>query len=158
MTKHRDVTMADQDAVTGSSSPASGSAGSLTPVVPQNVEVFSKPTRRTFTAKFKREILTRVTACKGDGDIGKLLRQNGLFSSHLTTWKRELEARELAALEPRPRGPKSSVTESDREIAALRKENLALRARAERAEMLVDIQKKVALLLNLPSLPAESGH
>ena len=139
--------------------PVTSSASPATPkVVPQNVEVVLKPTRRRFTAKFKRGILKKLKACNGDGDVGKLLRQNGLYSSYVTAWQREVAQRELAALEPRQRGPKKKLAESDREVAVLRRENLQLRARAERAELLVEIQKKVSLLLNIPLPPTESGH
>ena len=138
--------------------PVTSSATPVTPtVVPQNVEVVLKPTRRRFTAKFKRGILKKLEACKGDGDVGKLLRQNGLYSSYVTAWQHEAEERELAALEPRQRGPKKKVTEADREVSVLRRENLQLRARAERAELLVEIQKKVALLLNVP-LATDEEH
>ena len=124
---------------------------------PQDVEVVLKRTRRRYTAKFKRDILKKAAACKGDGDVGKLLRQNGLYSSYLTAWQHEAEERELAALEPRKRGPKPKVTDGDRELSVLRRENVQLRARAERAELLVEIQKKVSLLLNIP-LATEGGH
>ena len=160
MSRHSGEMVADKRAVTlGMVTEEPVSPTSVGVPAAQNVEVVPKRGRRRFTAKFKREIMKKVEACKGDGDVGKLLRQNGLYSSYLTAWKRELEERELAALEPRQRGPKAKVTtDSDREVAALRKENLQLRARAERAELLVEIQKKVALLLNIPLPPTESGR
>lgn len=108
--------------------------------------------RRQFTAKFKQDILRKIDACNGDGDIGALLRKHGLYSSHVTTWRAEVKARELAALEPRKRGPKG-LTQSERDNVALRRESAEWRARAERAELLVEIQKKVALLLNIPLPP-----
>lgn len=124
---------------------------------PQDVEVVPKHTRRRFSAKFKQGILKKLEACRGDGDVGKLLRQNGLYSSYVTAWQREVEELEVAALEPRQRGPKKKLTESEREVVVLRRESLQWRARAERAELLVEIQKKVSLLLNIPLTPTESG-
>ena len=152
MSRHSGDMVADKHAGAPNGVPevaAATSSASVKPE-PQDVEVVLTRTRRRYTAKFKREILKKVAACKGDGDVGKLLRQNGLYSSYVTAWQREVEERELAALEPRQRGPKPKVTDADRELSLLRRENMQLRARAERAELLVEIQKKVALLLNIP--------
>ena len=115
----------------------------LNGVQPQETEVVAKAKRRTFTAKYKREIVRQADACKEAGEIGALLRREGLYSSHLTTWRREVEQRELAALQPRKRGPKTlPIDPRDQELTALRRENAKLKARAERAELLVEIQKK----------------
>ena len=83
------------------------------------------------------------------------MRREGLYSSHLSAWRGELEQRELEALAPKKRGPKTPpVAPRERELAALRQENAMLRARAERAELLVEIQKKVSTILGveLPKL------
>ena len=124
-------------------------------VQPQETEVVAKAKRRSFTAKYKREIVRQADACKEAGEIGALLRREGLYSSHLTTWRREVEERELAALAPKKRGPK--VDPRDEEMAALRRENAKLTKRAERAELLVEIQKKVSQILGveLPKIPED---
>lgn len=116
----------------------------------QETEVVAKASRRKFTAKYKRDIVRRADACKAPGEIGALLRREGLYSSSLTAWRRELEERDLSALAPKKRGPKSTPTDSrDGEMAALRRENAALKSRAERAELLVAIQKKVSQILGI---------
>ena len=110
----------------------------------QETEVVAKVKRRSFTGKYKRKIVREADACKEPGEVGALLRREGLYSSHLTTWRRELEQRELEALAPKKRGPKTSPADPrEQELAALHQENAMLRARAERAELLVEIQKKV---------------
>jgi transposase len=116
----------------------------------QETEVVAKAKRRTFTAKQKREIVREADACKKPGEIGALLRREGLYSSHLTTWRREVAEGELAALEPKKRGPKGvPVDPREQELTALRRENAALKSRAERAELLVEIQKKVSQILGI---------
>lgn len=112
----------------------------------QDTEVVAKAKakRRRFTAEFKREIVRKAEACTGVGEIGALLRREGLYSSHLATWRRELE---LAALEPKKRGPK--VDEQEQAMGALRRQLASANARAERAELLVEIQKKVSMILGL---------
>ena len=110
---------------------------------PQETEVVAKAKRRTFTAKYKREIVRQAEACTQPGEVGALLRREGLYSSHLTLWRHEVEQRELAALAPKKRGPKSTpVDPREQELAALRRENAKLQVRLERAELLVEIQKK----------------
>lgn len=131
---------------------------------PQHVtpssEVVPKAKRRTFTAEYKRKVLTEADGCKADpGAIGALLRREGLYSSHLTTWRRERELTELEALAPRRRGPKPHVQdERDVELARLRKDVAAWQERAERAELLCDIQKKVAGLLGIPLAKLPEGE
>lgn len=160
MSRHSGVMVVDKHVAAPKGVPeVQPSASAVAPIrEAQDVEVVPKQGRRFFTAKFKRGILEKLKACKGDGDVGKLLRMNGLYSSNITTWRSEVKKQELAALKPRKRGPKPNVTDADRELAALRKESLQWRARAERAELLVEIQKKVALLLGNPLPPTESEH
>ncbi len=117
--------------------------------------VAAKATRRRFTAKYKREIVRQADACTKPGEIGALLRREGLYSSNLTDWRRELEQGDLAALAPKKRGPAGKdVDPREAEMAVLRRENAALKKRAERAELLVSIQKKVSQILGveLPKL------
>lgn len=129
----------------------------LNGVQPQETEVVAKAKRRSFTAKYKRKIVREADACKEPGEVGALLRREGLYSSHLTTWRREVEQREQAALAPKKRGPK--VDERDRKIADQAREIDKLKARAERAELIVEIQKKVSSILGveLPKTPGSEG-
>ena len=123
----------------------------------QETEVVAKAKRRSFSTKYKSQIVREADACKEPGQIGALLRREGLYSSHLTTWRREIEQRELAALSPKKRGPK--VDERDRKLAAQAREIEQLKARAERAELIVEIQKKVSSILGveLPTPPRRAG-
>ena len=102
-------------------------------VVAPEVEVVAKATRRRFTVEYKRKIVREADGCKTLGAVGALLRREGLYSSHLTTWR----ARRVA--DPRDK----KLAEQEREIGRWRK-------RAERAEALVELQKQVAALLGTP--------
>jgi transposase-like protein len=120
----------------------------LQPVEAQETEVSSKARRRRFTAEYKRRIVREADASTEPGQVGALLRREGLYSSHLVEWRRLVERQELAALAPKKRGPK--VDERDLVIAEQAREIERLTKRAEKAELLVDIQKKVASLLGIP--------
>jgi transposase-like protein len=117
------------------------------PAVPE-VEVVAKPTRRRFPAEYKRRILREADACTEPGAIGALLRREGLYSSHLTTWRAQRERGELAGLTPKKRGPAPKPRSPlAAKVAALEREVTRYKVRAERAEALVELQKKVAELL-----------
>ena len=117
-------------------------------------EVPARPTRRSFTAEFKRRVLEEADRC-GPGEVGALLRRHGLYSSHLTSWRRQRDEGTLAGLAPKKRGrrpaPKNPLAE---ENARLQRELRRATARAARAEGLVALQKKVAELLG-EELPSE---
>jgi transposase-like protein len=117
-------------------------------------EVSAKPRRRRFTAAYKLKIVQEAETCAASGKTGEvaaLLRREGLYSSHLTVWRRERERGELEALAPKKRGPKAAAPDArDRRIGDLERELARVTARAERAETLVEIQKKVASLLGRP--------
>ena len=113
-------------------------------------EVVAKATRRRFTVGYKRKIIREADACRTPGAVGALLRREGLYSSHLTTWRAARERGELAG-PPKPRGPAPRRPDPrDRRIAELEREGTRWRKRAERAEALVDLQKQVAALLGTP--------
>jgi len=115
------------------------------------IEVVAKATRRRFTVEYKRAIVREADACKTPGAIGALLRREGLYSSHLTTWRAARERGELAGA-PKRRGPARRVTDPrDQRIIELEREGTRWRKRAERAEALVELQKQVAALLGTPS-------
>lgn len=116
-------------------------------------EVVEKAQRRRFTAAYKRSIVNEADACKEPGQVGALLRREGLYSSHLSDWRRELEKVDEAALSPKKRGPK--VDPRERKLSEQAQELERLRARAERAELLVEIQKKVSMLLGISLEPSE---
>jgi transposase-like protein len=117
-------------------------------------EVSSKAKRRQYTAEFKRRILREADACTKPGELGALLRREGLYSSHLVTWRAQRDRGELAGLAPKKRGPKPRpVDERDREIALLKREKARLEARLEKAEAIIEVQKKVSQLLGVELPP-----
>ena len=119
-------------------------------LVASEVEVVAKASRRRFTQEYKREIVREADACKTPGAVGALLRREGLYSSHLTTWRAARERGELVGA-PKMRGPAPQVTDPrDKKIAELERETARWRKRAERAEALVEVQKKLAALLGTP--------
>jgi len=123
----------------------------------QEVEVLARAQRRRFTAEYKRRILKEADACTKPGELGALLRREGLYSSLLATWRAARSRGELAGLTPRKRGPKAKVRDvRDKRIAELERENRRLKSRAERAEALVGVQKKLSQLLGI-DLPESDG-
>ena len=110
-----------------------------------NTEVVAKAKRKRFTAAEKLRILREVDACQGSGEVGALLRREGIYSSYLTTWRRQRERGELDGLAPHKRGPKPNPEAI--ELAKLRRENARLQERLRRAELIIDVQKKVARML-----------
>lgn len=114
------------------------------------VEVLAKPVRRKFTLEYKRRVLREADACKGLGEIGALLRREGLYSSHLSAWRAARDRGELAGSGSKKRGPvPTPVDPRDKQIVELTRENRKLLKRAERAEALVEVQKKVSELLGI---------
>src|SRR3972149_5599010 len=122
------------------------SNGRATAAVP-DPEVVVKAERRRFTAEYKRRILQAADACTQPGEVGALLRREGLYSSHLTAWRGQRERGELQGLPPAKRGPKADPQAA--EVARLQRENDRLQAQLERAELIIDVQKKVSQLLGL---------
>jgi transposase len=123
---------------------------------PRNPEVPEKATRRRFTAEYKIRILRQAEACRGAGEIGALLRREGLYSSHLTTWRRQREAGMLSGLKPKRRGPKATIPNPlQGEIDRLRKETGRLEKRLKQAELIIEVQKKISEILRMP-LPESS--
>lgn len=118
--------------------------GSVKEVMP-NTEVVTKAKRKRFTAAEKLRILREVEACRGSGEIGALLRREGIYSSYLTTWRKQRELGELDGLSPHKRGPKPNPEAI--ELAKLRREHERLQERMRRAELIIDVQKKVARML-----------
>jgi transposase len=119
-------------------------------------EVVPKATRRKFTGEYKERILAEADACTKPGQIGALLRREGLYRSHLADWREQRKQFGLAGLAPQRRGPKPDPQAA--EIARLQRENDRLLARLRRAENIIDVQKKVAQLLGAPLDESESDE
>ena len=117
---------------------------------PSEVEVTAKPTRRRYTAEYKHRILREAVACTRPGELGALLRREGLYSSNLTVWRKQRERREIEGLSQQKRGPlPKEKNPLAAKVATLERENRRLRARSERAEGLVELQKKVYEILGI---------
>lgn len=118
-------------------------------------EVVPKAERRRFSAEYKRRILRAADACTQPGEVGALLRREGLYSSHLTTWRQQRRRGELQGLTPAKRGRKADPQAA--EIARLQRENERLKAQLERAELIIDVQKKLSQMLGLPETPSDES-
>lgn len=113
-------------------------------------EVVATARRRQFTSGDKRRILEAADRCTQPGEIGALLRKEGIYSSHLTTWRRQRAADERAALAPHKRGRKADpVLAEDRRVRQLTQENDRLRRKLAQANAIIDVQKKLCALLGL---------
>ena len=111
------------------------------------IEVVVKAKRRQHSAEYKLRILKEVDECQGKGEIGALLRREGLYSSLVSKWREQRERGSLTGLAEHRRGPK--VDANAVEFARLQRENKRLEEKLERAELIIDVQKKVARLLGV---------
>lgn len=113
-------------------------------------EVTGKRPRRKFTAKYKLRMLKKADACTEPGQLGVLLRQEGLYSSNLTTWQKQRDEGILIAMSPKKRGrkaqPKNPLAP---EVARLQKENQKLKNKLKQAELIIDAQKKISEILGI---------
>lgn len=118
-----------------------------------DAEVAMKVTRRRFSGEYKRRILEQADRCTEPGEIGALLRREGLYSSHLGKWRAQRERGVLSGLAPRKRGrkPAERSAESAR-LEKLERDNERLRVKLEQAELIIEVQKKVSQLLGI-SMP-----
>ena len=113
-------------------------------------EVVPRARRRTFSNADKRRILQAADACTKPGEVGALMRREGVYSSSLSTWRRQREAADLAALAPQKRGPKADPARIDAQhIAQLTRERDHLRVELDKAQLVIEVQKKVTALLDL---------
>jgi transposase-like protein len=126
----------------GVSPKPAAAAGSVNP------EVSDRPKYRRFGAEYKLKILTQADACKHPGEIGALLRREGLFSSQLVTWRRKRQDGSLSGLTDNKRGRKARPV--DAQVKKLLKEKARLEQRLKRAELIIDVQKKVSEMLGIP--------
>jgi transposase-like protein len=119
--------------------------------------VVERPARRRFSAEYKRQILREADRCTKKGEVGALLRREGLYASHLTVWRQAREKGELGALAPKKRGRKVAPPNPlAPQVAKLEREKAALERKVKQVEILLDIQKKASELLGIPLNPPGS--
>ena len=142
-------------------SEAPPSGGSLTgeravaPARP-DPEVPAKPQRRRYSAEYRLRILKEAESCKKPGELGALLRREGLYSSHLITWRHQRERGALAGMRATKRGPKARP--ADPRVKQLEAENRRLQRKLQRAETIITLQKKVAEILGIPLKPLDNDE
>jgi transposase-like protein len=111
-------------------------------------EVVPRARRRHFSNADKRRILEAADRCTKPGEIGALMRREGVYSSSLCTWRRQREAADLAALAPQKRGPKADPHRAEAlHIAQLTRDNEKLKRQLDKALLVIEVQKKLAALL-----------
>ena len=133
------------------SAPPAMAPGSDSEVVPRAV-------RRTFTNADKRRILQAADLCTKPGEVGALMRREGVYSSSLSTWRRQREAADLAALAPHKRGPKADPARVEAlQIAQLTRERDKLRVELGKAQLVIEVQKKLTALLDLLATDDKRG-
>ncbi len=120
--------------------------------------VLEKPVRRRFTAEYKLRILHEADRCTASGQLGALLRREGLYSSLLSTWRQQRDQGTLAGLTPKRRGRKANpdaplIAENQR----LKRETQRLAAKLRQAEMIIEVQKKLSELLGIPLPPSDNS-
>ena len=122
-------------------------------------EVLERPVRRRFSAEYKLQILRQADACDESGQLGELLRREGLYSSHLSTWRQQREKGALDALTPKKRGRKprdnDPLIEENRRLERV---NKRLVERLRQAEVIIDVQKKIAEILGIPLQSPKPGE
>ena len=152
----------DRDVVVGAEAEgarrATGATGPMTTsrVTAPDPEVPAKPERRRFSAEYRLRILKQADACKKPGELGALLRREGLYSSLLTNWRRQRDHGALREMRGRRRGPKPRPV--DPRVKQLEAENRRLQRKLQRAETIITLQKKVAEILGIPLKPLDSDE
>ena len=152
MTIQAGIGSADTGASQGARRATEDAPVSASPPVPNapDVEVVPRARRRTFSVADKRRILAAADRCTKPGEVGALLRREGVYSSSLSTWRRQREAGELSALAPRQRGPKADPARADAQlIAQLTRQRDALQQQLDKAQHVIEVQKKVVALLDM---------
>ncbi len=118
-------------------------------------EVVAIARRRQFSGSEKRRLLAEAERCKEAGTLGAFLRRERIYSSMITSWRKQVGASDQTALAPKRRGPKSDA--SARQIQQLKRDNARLRHKLERAELIIDAQKKLCVALGLPTADEANG-
>ena len=125
-------------------------SANASPIAPPDPEVAATARRRQFTSAERTRILSAADACKAPGEIGALLRREGIYSSLLATWRKQRATAQRSALESQKRGPKADpLLAQTQDMAQLRRENDRLRRQLAQAHTIIDVQKKVSSLLGL---------
>ena len=138
-------------------SPTAKAAAGNPPQAPPDPEVPETVPRRRFTAAFKLRVLQQADQCSQPGEIGALLRGEGLYSSHLASWRRQRAEGLLMGLAPKTRGRKKKPADPSAEkIARLEKENQRLKQQLPRAEIIIDAQKKISEILGNEQNPEDT--
>lgn len=122
-----------------------------------NPEMPEKAKRRTFTAAYKLKILKQLDAAD-EGQIGAIERREGLYSSVVSTWRRQRDEGRLSSVAPKKRGRKPTKDPKDREVERLRRQVAQLEQKLETAELIIDVQKKVSRLLEIPLATLEPSE
>jgi len=131
-------------------SPTAGAPAVERPINSPDPEVPEKKPRRRFTAAYKLHVLHLADQCSQPGEIGALLRKEALYSSHMTTWRRQRQEGSLQGLSPKKRGRKAKpIDPSAERIAQLEKENLRLKLNLRKAEIIIEAQKKISEILGI---------
>ena len=149
---HAVRTLPDPGASQGARRATEDAPGSAAPAEPPDTstEVVPRARRRHFSNADKRRILVAAERCTKPGEIGALMRREGVYSSSLSTWRRQREVADLAALAPQKRGPKRDAARVDAlQIAQLTRERDKLKIELDKANLVIAVQKKVAALLAL---------
>ena len=142
---------------TSKTSTSSAAPPAPRPLVPES-EAIARPHRRRFPAEYKRSILDQADAVEDVGAVGALLRREGLYSSHLATWRRQRKQGEFDALTPKKRGPKVVVSPLVKQNRELQAANVRLTKKLKNAELIIEVQKKVAALLGNPIPSIQIGE
>jgi len=112
-------------------------------------EVVAIARRRHFSGSEKRRLLAEAERCKKAGTLGAFLRRERIYSSMLSSWRKQVDTADRTALDPKRRGPKPDV--AARQVLTLTRDNVRLRRKLERAELIIDAQKKLCVALGLPT-------
>lgn len=125
---------------------------------PADPEVLERATRRRFTPQYKLKILREAERCLTPGEIGALLRREGLYSSNLSTWRKQREAGALAVMSAIKRGRRGQRSAQEKELERLRRDNERLRQKLVQAERIIEVQKKLSEVLGVSLERPESGR
>lgn len=138
---------------------ANGRGAAVRPMEAMDPEVSAeRPKRRRFTAEYKRRVLDKFDACSKRGEVGALLRREGLYSSLLSEWRQQRDAGTTLALEPKKRGRKAKVVDAvATRNAELERDIVRLKERLRKAEIIIDVQKKLSILLGRPLPDSEAN-
>lgn len=153
--------VADKGASQGARRATEDAPLSAVPATPPDInsEVVPRARRRQISNADKRRILDEADRCTKPGEVGALMRREGVYSSSLSTWRRQREAGELAESAPKKRGPKVDPNRADTLlIAQLTRDNERLQVKLDQANLVIDVQKKLAVLLGLATPELKSGN